>query len=576
TGGARGITAEALLGLAERYRPQLVLVGRRALPDAESPETIRYQEPGQLRALLAAQNRTATPAQIERRLRDLLAARELRRNLERLRAAGAQVDYRSVDVGDGAAFAALIAQIYAQYGRIDGVIHGAGVIEDRLLRDKTPESFARVLAPKVNGALTLAQHLRPEALHFLIFFASVSGRFGNRGQADYAAANEVLSKLALHLDRQWPGRVAALAWGPWRSGMVSPALERAFSERGVSLLEPEVGRQHFVAEIAHGRKGEAELVIAGATEQGSASTQPQQAGLPLIGDLAIQSGPAGVSLKYLLQPARDRYLGDHQLDGRPVLPFAMALELIAETARRGWPDLEVTAVRDMRVFRGITLQAAQAELQISARAATTPPAERVGIDVDVEIRLAGSQLPSYRATVELSDRVPAPPQYQPGDPRRLAPFSPSIDRIYADWLFHGPIFAGIDLIDGINQSEILARIHGATPANCLEAAAGGGWQIDPIAFDSGLQLVIVWSRSIHDQTPLPSRFRSYRRFGPIGPEPLRCHVRFQRAHNGMHYSVDIAFFDDHGRLRGLLEGMECPASRTLNRLAAATRVTREL
>ena len=74
-----------------------------------------------------------------------------------------------------------------------------------------------------------------------MFFASVAGRFGNRGQSDYAAANEVLSKLAIHLDRRWPGRVVSIAWGPWSTiGMVSE-LEQHLGQRGLQMIPPEVG-----------------------------------------------------------------------------------------------------------------------------------------------------------------------------------------------------------------------------------------------------------------------------------------------------------------------------------------------
>ena len=74
-------------------------------------------------------------------------------------------------------------------------------MEDRLLRDKTPESFDRVFDTKVVSARVLAERLRPEDLRFCAFFTSIASRYGNKGQSDYAASNEVLSKLALALDR---------------------------------------------------------------------------------------------------------------------------------------------------------------------------------------------------------------------------------------------------------------------------------------------------------------------------------------------------------------------------------------
>ena len=73
---------------------------------------------------------------------------------------------------------------------IDGVLHGAGVIHDQRFELKTVESFDRIVETKVGGALTLLRHLRP-GVRWVVLFGSVSGRFGNPGQTDYAAEIEM-------------------------------------------------------------------------------------------------------------------------------------------------------------------------------------------------------------------------------------------------------------------------------------------------------------------------------------------------------------------------------------------------
>jgi hypothetical protein len=104
-------------------------------------------------------------------------------------------------------------------------------------------------------------------LKFCVFFSSIASRYGNKGQADYAAANEVLSKLAASLDRQWPGRVVAMAWGPWSGvGMVSE-LEKHLVKRGLKLISPEVGPVFVIDELTHGRKGQSEVLIAGGAQR---------------------------------------------------------------------------------------------------------------------------------------------------------------------------------------------------------------------------------------------------------------------------------------------------------------------
>jgi acyl transferase domain-containing protein/NAD(P)H-dependent flavin oxidoreductase YrpB (nitropropane dioxygenase family)/NAD(P)-dependent dehydrogenase (short-subunit alcohol dehydrogenase family) len=279
TGGARGITAAVALELARRYRPALLLVGRSPLPpEEEDSETAGHTTPATIKAALIArlerEGRPPAPALVESQYRRLMQDREIRTNLAQLRATGAAIHYLPVDVRDAAAFGGLLDTIQQRFGPLAGVIHGAGVIEDRLVRDKTPESFDRVFDTKVVSARVIAERLRPEGLRFCLFFASVASRYGNKGQADYAAANEVLSKLALDLDRRWPARVAAIAWGPWSGiGMVAE-LEKHLVQRGLRLISPEEGPALLIAELLHGRKGESEVILGGGAE---ALTQPEPA-----------------------------------------------------------------------------------------------------------------------------------------------------------------------------------------------------------------------------------------------------------------------------------------------------------
>jgi len=252
TGGARGITAAAALALARRFGCRLVLVGRSAAPaDDEDPEIAAAQDATALRRLLAGRG-GLEPREIEAATRRILAEREIRSTLTTLAEAGAEVEYHAVDVRDEDAFGALIDGIYERYGRLDGVVHAAGVVEDKLLRDKTDDSFARVFETKVGGALTLSRKLRDD-VRFVVFFSSVAGVFGNRGQTDYAAANDFLDKLAAMLNQRIAGRVVSMAWGPWRNGgMVSPELEREYGRRGIGLIDPEAGAEAFLRELLAG------------------------------------------------------------------------------------------------------------------------------------------------------------------------------------------------------------------------------------------------------------------------------------------------------------------------------------
>jgi NAD(P)-dependent dehydrogenase (short-subunit alcohol dehydrogenase family) len=261
TGGARGITARVAVAMARRFGCTIELVGRSPLPARdEDPAYAAADDEAALRRLVAARDGVREPAAIAAAAARLLADREIRATLAAIRDAGAAVTYHEADVR-GAAFAALIDDIYARHGRIDGVVHGAGVLEDKLIRHKTAASFERVYATKVAGALTLAEKLRAD-VGFVVLFGSISGAFGNRGQVDYAAANDALDKIAWMLDRRIAGRVVALDWGPWAgTGMVSPELEREYARRGIHLIDPDVGVEGLLAELEHGAPGDAQVIL---------------------------------------------------------------------------------------------------------------------------------------------------------------------------------------------------------------------------------------------------------------------------------------------------------------------------
>jgi NAD(P)-dependent dehydrogenase (short-subunit alcohol dehydrogenase family)/acyl carrier protein len=581
TGGARGVTADTACHLAEKYQPTLVLVGRSPLPAAEeSAETAELTEPQELKAaLIEALRQTGeavTPAQIEAAYSRLIKDRDMRAKLAAMKQAGATVDYRQADVRDAEAFGQLIDDVYGAYGRLDGVIHGAGVIEDKLIEDKTPESFDRVFDTKVDSAFLLSRKLRPDGLEFLVLFSSVAGCFGNRGQADYAAANEVLNKLALHLDHHWPARVVAINWGPWATGgMVSAALERQFAERGVALIPRHTGQRLLDEELRYGRKGEAEVVIGGAGWQAPAAAVPVQssAGLPLIGEATFSRFGANGAEKLIitLDTARDLYLNDHQIDNQPVLPMAMAMELMAEAVAGRFPDLQVVGVQDLKVLQGVVLENGPERVQVVLHDNGTGGGQPGNVRVQI---VAGehSQRVHYQATVEVDHRLPTALSFEPLSGSEMRSFPKQMDEIYRDWLFHGFLFHGIMGIEQIGADGVRASIVASSPDRWLEGSSSGQWLIDPLMIDSGLQLLIVWAREHWDMTPLPSRFRALHRFGTPSSPHMTCEVHIRPNTRGQIIHADLYFLDADGRLIAILEDMEGTCSKALNRLAGGSKL----
>lgn len=225
TGGARGITALAAESLAAPG-VHLVLVGREAIDEST------------------------------------ITGREKIETLHRLRELGGLPEYHAIDVCSETEFGSFIDVLYQRFGKIDGVIHGAGRIADKLIRDKSTKSFREIFATKADSTFILRTRLRPDHLKLVVLFASISGRFGNLGQADYAAGNEVLNRLAWNMATAWPDtHVTSINWGPWKdSGMASSAVLRLLEARGIHPISKVAGNNFLLTEI---NGGQAVEVIAG-------------------------------------------------------------------------------------------------------------------------------------------------------------------------------------------------------------------------------------------------------------------------------------------------------------------------
>ena len=577
TGGARGITAAVALALARRFRPTLLLVGRTPLAETEAEETKEITEEKQLKAVLAnqlkSQSRKIRPKDLEEAYHLLLSQREIRENLRQLRETGADVHYLPGDVTDAEGFPRLIAGIYEQYGNIDGVIHGAGRIEDRMIKDKEAAAFDRVFDTKADSLFILSRALRPETLRFLALFSSVAGRFGNAGQSDYGAANEVYNKTALYLNRHWPGRVVSFIWGPWESrGMVSERLRQKFSAGGITLIPRDVGAKCFVEELCYGPAYDTEVVYGGWDDRKRALTSARRtARLPLLSFNTnfYPSNNGNVELIRRLDRHIDHYLQDHKLDGHPVVPMAIALEMMAEAVAYRYPDYYLQALNDVHVLKGIILNGDSAHIRITADAENESD-QRVSLRIRIGDNRDRKRL-YYRARAELVRGKPPADRHDGLTLKEPTGFPLSVAEAYRRHLFHGPLWQGIDQVEAIGQNGIIGHLKTSRPEAYLRgkpADQAHSWLIDPLVIDSGLQLVALWMRNRMNATPLPSRLNRYVMFDtPVNGHPLRCEVCIRVPENGGIKSADISFLTSDGRLSGMMEGLEIIGSESLNRLA---------
>ena len=589
TGGARGITGEVLRELA-RPGNTLVLTGRRELGPVESADTAALMDGDALRKHYVAQVRSGaakmTPGEIGRAVQGLLDQREMRANLADFRAAGAAVEYHAVDVTDAAACADLVADVVRRLGRIDGVVHGAGIIEDKLLAGKSSESWSRVVETKVLGLLNLQRCVDPDKLRFFTVFSSVAGRYGNSGQSDYATANELMNRLCMALQARWGDTVtvSALCWGPWGAtkfgaGMVTPETEAKFAEKGVSLVSAALGRRLFREELARAAGSPVEVVCGAApwaqreSEAGTIAMDPAPPALgALLGHCEIETRPTGERVfKLRVDPARHRYLYEHALDGKPVLPAAAALELMAEAAAVLWPGWQVAAVGEQKLLKGLEFADAPRNLRIVVSPAPYGSSEGFEVGVTLQSEIAdGRALTHYRCVVALAHALP------PADPASRSRHDEqdlTVDKAYREWLFHGPRLQVIEHIDGLSGSGSGATVRSTPPAAWLTGLGDDApnWIFDPGLLDAAAQMAWLWARTFRDESALPTRFGRVLRFRDRCPP--RMHMEYTRIEvtDPTLIRANVVFYDDAGEAVLSIEELDSVASAALNRLGGTAR-----
>ena len=528
SGGARGVTAGGLVSLASACQPRLLLIGRTALADEPEFLAAARDQPALTRLLAERPGAYDAPAELATQARAILAQREVRATLADLERAGATVRYAAVDITDRAALHRELAALREEWGPITGLIHGAGVIADKRIADKTDDQFDRVYATKVAGLRALLDVTASDPLELLCLFSSVAARYGNPGQCDYAMANEVLNQVA-YAERQRRSSclVRALGWGPWEAGMVTASHAAYFTSLGVPLIPLAAGAQAFVEELRTA-DDTAHVLLAAAAERD--------------GDVLTPAPPRAV-VEATVNARTHGFLTDHAPAGVPVLPLAMAVEWFASAGRSRYPD-RPTFLSDLRVLNRIELPdlpVREHRFTIDGTGASRDPAA-----LDLRLTSATGAV-HYRARLVAPN---APPQRWPTlDDRGGEPFAESIYETPV--LFHGPDFQVLRRVEGLSRRGAEASIVGVRAIGW----PGGPWWTDPAAIDGALQAAVLWARHATGDATLPMGMDTLRvhRTGPA-PGTLRCLVRGTSAVADQ-TRCDIALLDSDGEVRTELLGV---------------------
>ncbi|GAA3145236.1 SDR family oxidoreductase [Streptomyces rameus] len=497
-GGARGITAELLTAVAERYGSRIYALGSNPVdsyPAATfegTDEEFAATRARYIREQLTAGGRTV--AEINRNFDRMADARAARRNLDRMaRHSGAgRVTYLHCDARDEESVRRALDTVHAAHGRIDLLVNAPGLNRSALIQDKDFGEFRRIRDLKLVAHRNLHRALAGRPPRLWCDFGSLLGHFGQRGEPDYASGNDYLATAAAYAARATGAAEFVIGWTLWDEvGMGANELTREYFKRAGSYSHMPVaeGIRHFLAELGTADRT-ASLVHMGAAERATVESfyPGYLAGRPAVA--AAPQAPAGgdsttvprTSAKEPGGPARGRfylrrtvpadtgdgtgtvrfecpfdldsdgYLTGHLVRGVPTLPGTFVTEIAAEAALALVPDGCVVAFEDLRFLHFLQVRegVSQAPKRITARIT-----ERVGDLTTVEVSvthdviapsgvLLVSGKPHFTVRVLVAGAFPTAPKWQRWDGEGEQPVVDPYHVPSAPVLLSGPFRATTD------------------------------------------------------------------------------------------------------------------------------------
>ncbi|WP_330147248.1 phosphopantetheine-binding protein [Shewanella oncorhynchi] len=604
TGGAKGVTFECALSLAKRSKAHFILAGRSS--QQAIPAWAQGKNNSELKAAAIAHIQSLgekpTPKQVDALVWPVQSSLEIAAALQAFTAVGASAEYLSLDVNNPDAIASTIVPI-TELSPITGIIHGAGVLADKHIQDKTLDELARVYGTKVTGISNLLAALDLDKLKLIALFSSAAGFYGNTGQSDYAMSNDILNKAALQLAQQLPNaKVMSFDWGPWDGGMVNPALKKMFIDRGVYVIPLKAGAELFASQLLSNTGAQ---LLVGTDMQGTVpsdeqSTQGSNLKKPeadlttdasdphaLASTLAAIAFTRPLTLQRTLDPKAIIFIEDHCINGNPVLPTVCAIQWMREAAF----DVlkQPVKVQSYKLLKGIIFDTAVLQNGVLESAAPiTLELELTPLDnaqaFNALISFEGR--PQYQAILVVDDAVDDAASEHLAtnskatafDARSLAGLSviTTASSLYSDGtLFHGPRLQGIESVLKFDDASLIAKVSlpHVTLADCGDFVPNltpKGSQA--FAEDLLLQAMLVWARLKYGAASLPSSIGEFITHAPFAFGDKGHLVLEVVKHSGRALEANIALYHQDGRLSCEMNNAKVTISKKLNGAFLANKV----
>jgi polyketide-type polyunsaturated fatty acid synthase PfaA len=554
--GGRGVTASCILALAQQQPCRFILVGRSVLAAEEAGWARGITEVTALKqsALADAQSRgeKLTPKALGYLVDAVLAQREIQNTIEQLQQVGAKVVYISADITDQASLAAPLRQAEASFGKVTGIVHGAGVLADKLIEHKTALDFDRVFNTKIHGLKTMLSCVEPEKLTHLALFSSVAGFYGNVGQSDYAMANEAMNKIAMDFGNRHPAcRVVSFNWGPWDGGMVTDELKKLFEERNISLIPIAEGGAIFCNKMLSGSKTDRITVVGQALSQQT----PNPAQKTML-------------LHKVIKATDNPFLQDHRIGNNAVLPVVMALTWMANDVETLYPGYRFYKCEQFKLFKGLVFDGLETELyQLQAEELSHD-----GDDVVVQVRIfsdngRGGYFNHYGARLTLCKSAHLATAHYSAFDKHDQAVATGQELYQGPALFHGPTFQAIESVLNWDRRRMTLKCREKTASSAVQ----GQFPVqsfNPYVADVEFQGLLVWVHQFYGAASLPSDGGELTLYRTV-PAGEQYYVSLEIIeHSKTRVVADIYVHDSSGQLYTRMLGAAVAVSTQLGRLFA--------
>ncbi len=520
SGGAKGVTAHCVIEIAKQYQSKFILLGRSVFDENEPSwaqgitEEVALKKAA-MQALIAAGDKP-TPVKVTKFVRPVLANREIAQTLLAIKTAGGQAHYIAADVTNSESVTEAVAPLVAKLGVVTGIIHGAGVLADKFIEQKTLEEFNAVYSTKIDGLLSLLAATEQKNIKHLVLFSSAAGFYGNPGQSDYSIANDILNKTAYRFKALNPSaQVLSFNWGPWDGGMVTPELKRMFNDRGVYIIPLDAGAKLLVSELAADNNRCAQILVGNDLSKDQAKGDSVKK--PQVSRLTI-------SVSKTLLAANNAFLADHTIGEDKVLPTVCAIAWMSEAATAAYTGFYYQGLDNYKLFKGVIFDGNEAsDYQIDMNAEVFDDGTRLVVDTKISsINADGKLVFHYGAQLTLVNQLETSAEIDLVVPTLSEKAGGSAAELYSNGtLFHGPSLQGISEILECNDQGLLLSCQVPNVASAKQGdftvpdlgnTLGniiGKKQSNIFANDIAYQAMLVWVKKQLGLGSLPSSTQSW-------------------------------------------------------------------